>query len=246
MRQVSHLIAEGKREQALEMLNQAIEKDTNNASLYFGRGRLHSTMDHPEAAIKDFDRALSLTNFARIHHERGVAEFKLGRFREAIADFDRLLKMLPQQEPEYWQRGIAYYYAGEYERGRKQFELHQTVNPYDVENAVWHYLCVARLEGVEKARAALIPIATERDPRVPMKEIFALYAGKTKPEDVLAATKARSELFYAHLYVGLYYETQKDLAKAREHIDKAANEFYMNNFMGDVARIEAKLLNKAQ
>ena len=243
MRKVSRLITEGKRDEAMEMLNQAIDKNPKDANLYFGRGRLQSTMDHPDLAIKDFDRALSLTNFARIYHERGVAQFKLGRFNQAIADFDRMLKMLPEQEPEYWQRGIAYYYAGEYERGRKQFELHQTVNPYDVENAVWHYLCVARLQGADKARVSLIPI--ERDPRVPMKEIHALYAGKAKPEDVLAAAKARHELFYAHLYLGLYYETEKDIAEAREHIEKAAKDFYMNNFMGDVARIEAKLLSKA-
>ena len=26
-----------------------------------------------------------------------------------------------------------------------QFELHQRVNPQDVENAVWHYLCKVKL-----------------------------------------------------------------------------------------------------
>lgn len=240
MREVARNIREGRRDEALAMLSKAIEKDAGDANLYFGRGRLHATMEHYEDAIKDFDRALNITNVARIHQERGVAQFKLGHFKEAIADFDRFLKMDPAQEPQHWQRGIAYYYAGEYERGRKQFELHQTVNPYDVENAVWHYLCVAHLEGLEKAKASLIPI--ERDARVPMKEIFALYAGKAKPEDVLAAAKSRGELFYAHLYLGLYYEAQKDRAKAREHINKAAGEFYTNHFMGDVARLEAKLL----
>src|SRR6266853_660464 len=58
----------------------------------------------------------------------------------------------------------------------RQFELHQTVNDNDVENAVWHYLCVARLAGVEKAHASLIRI--QRDSRVPMMAVYALFGGK--------------------------------------------------------------------
>jgi lipoprotein NlpI len=161
-----------------------------------------------------------------------------------VADFDRFVQILPEQEPQHWQRGIALYYAGEYDRGRKQFESHQKVNTNDVENAVWHFICVARSQGVDKAKAALIPI--EGDRRVPMKEIHALFAGKAKAADVLAAADDRGELFYAHLYLGLYYDAHGDKAKTREHIDKAANEFAMNHYMGDVARVHAALLKKAQ
>src|SRR5438105_1745593 len=82
----------------------------------------------------------------------------------------------------------------------------------DVENAAWHFLCVARLSGLAKARASLLPITN--DSRVPMMQIYALFAGKAKPDDVLAAAKAgtptaaqlRRQLFYANLYLGLYYE----------------------------------------
>ena len=245
MRQISRKISEGKREEAMGMLNKAVQEEPREVKWLLARGRLHSTMDQNEKAIADFDKGLTLsTNTPRLHHERGVANFKLCRIKEAVADFDRFIKMVPQQEPEHWQRGIALYYAGEYERGRKQFELHQKVNPYDVENAVWHFLCVARGQGIEKAKASLIQI--ERDARVPMKEIFALFAGKGKPEDVLAAARHRDEVFYAHLYLGLYHEAHGNQAKAREHIDKAAGEYAMNHYMGDVARIHAKLLAKAQ
>mgnify|MGYP000446850332 CR=1 FL=1 len=41
------------------------------------------------------------------------------------------------------------------EEGRKLFELHRSVNPQDVENAAWHFLCAARVDGLEKARAQL-------------------------------------------------------------------------------------------
>jgi lipoprotein NlpI len=247
MRQISKKIMEGKREEALAMLDKAVADEPKELKWLLARGRLENTMNQPEKAIADFTRALNIdTNNARVYHERGTAYFKLGRIKESIADWDRFVQILPDQEPQHWQRGIALYYAGEYERARKQFELHQKVNPYDVENAVWHFLCVARQQGIEKAKVALIPIQVDRDPRIPMKEVFALYAGKAKPEDVLAAAKDRGEKFFAHLYLGLYYEANGDKAKTREHIDKAANEFSMNHYMGDVARVHAALLKKAQ
>jgi lipoprotein NlpI len=243
MRQISRKIMEGKRDEAMAMLNKAVADEPKEARWLLNRGRLQSTMGENEKAIEDFNAAAKIEpDNPRIYHERGVVHFRLAHIKESVADFDRFVQILPAQEPEHWQRGISLYYAGEYERGRKQFELHQKANPYDVENAVWHFICVARGQGIEKAKASLIQI--ERDPRVPMKEIFALFAGKGKPEDVVSAAKQRGELFYAHLYLGLYYEAHGNEQKAREHIDKAANDFYMNHYMGDVARVHAKLLKK--
>ncbi len=121
------------------------------------------------------------------------------------------------------------------------------MNPNDVENAVWHFLCVARASGMEKARAALIPI--QGDARVPMMEVHALFAGKLKPEDVLKAAgdggpvtpQGNRQLFYAHLYLGLYFEVLGDDKQAREHITKAAGEFQTGDYMGDVARVHRQL-----
>src|SRR5437773_2721569 len=139
------------------------------------------------------------------YNRRGAEQFKLGHIQQSLADFDRAIQLDPAQAPYHWQRGITLYYAGRYEDGRKQFELHQTVNGNDVENAAWRYLCMARAGTVESARASLLPI--EHDSRVPMMQIYALYRGKATVDDVLAAAAgAREGLFYAHLYIGLYYE----------------------------------------
>ncbi|NNC88046.1 MAG: hypothetical protein HKN82_06240, partial [Akkermansiaceae bacterium] len=146
--------------------------------------------------------------------QRGIEHFFAGRMKEAVADWDRVIAMMPAQGPRHWQRGLALYYLGEYDKGIAQFESHQTVNRNDVENAAWHFLCVARAPGgsVAKAREKLIPI--KGDPRVPMREIHALFAGTGTPEAVLAAARAgdppaavlRNNLCYAHLYLGLYHE----------------------------------------
>src|SRR4029078_11454263 len=119
---------------------------------------------------------------------RGRENFRAGKISESVADFDKFVQLRPKSEAEQWERGISYYYAGQFAKGAKQFEDYQTFHNQDVENSVWRYLCVAPEEGVEKAQATLLPISDDR--RVPMMQIYELYRGKLKPDDVLAAAKA--------------------------------------------------------
>jgi lipoprotein NlpI len=234
---------------ALELANKAVEAAPANAQCYFVRGRIYVSQAEHVKAIDDFDHAVKLEpRGGELYQLRGCEHFKLGHISESIADFDKFLQFVPKQAPHHWQRGISLYYAGRYDDGRKQFELHQTVNPADVENAVWHFLCVARLDGPEKARASLIPIQGDR--RVPMSQIYELFGGKATPEEVFAAAKAAGgsktsdPLFYANLYVGLYYEALGDGKRAAEYINKAAQDFPAEHYMGDVARVHAALLKK--
>ena len=177
--------------------------------------------------------------------QQGQRLFFEAKIDESIAAFDKLIELQPDAKPHLWQRGLALYYAGKFQEGREQFETHQTVNTADVENAAWHFLCVARLEGVEGARQHFIPI--EGDSRVPMKEVHQLFAGKATPEEVLKAAEAgdeaerRNQLCYAHLYLGLYFEAMKDNAKAREHLLKAARDYRMDHYMGETARVHLKV-----
>jgi len=179
---------------------------------------------------------------------RGTEHFFAGRINEALADWDRVIALVPRQGPYHWQRGIALYYAGQYELGVAQFESHQSVNRHDVENAVWHILCLVRTKdgSVDAARKKLIPIAG--DTRVPMKEVHQLFAGTTKPDAVLAAAKAgaegeelRNQLCYAHLYLALYFEALGEGEKSAAHIRKAAVDYKMDHYMGKVAQLHHKL-----
>jgi len=240
--------ANGKRDEAVALVTQAIAVEPKNPRAYFIRARFHEENREPVKAVADYDEAIKLDpRLADAWQRRGSEHFKLGHIKESIADFDKFLELMPQQSPYHWQRGISYYYAGRFEDGRKQFESHQTVNSNDVENAVWHFLCVARSAGVEKARAALIPI--KGDGRVPMMEVHALFAGKIKPEVVLKAAgvdgpptlQLNRQLFYAHLYLGLYFEAIGDGKQAREHITKAAGQYRTDDYMGDVARVHEQL-----
>jgi lipoprotein NlpI len=198
-------------------------------------------------------RAIKLDPANAAAHDRlGDALLKLGKFDDAVAEFDRFLKLEPRFAPEHWRRGIALYYAGKFDEGRKQFDLHRTVNPEDVENSAWHYLCNARATSPAKARAELIPVS--KDARVPMKQVLELFAGKLKPQDVLDAAETagltgerlKEARFYAHLYVGLFYESEGDAAKAKEHLTTAVEKYKIGHSMWDVADAHLKMLKKKQ
>jgi lipoprotein NlpI len=234
---------------ALKSLDQAIAMDPKRFDAYFFKGRILALQRQSEAAIAAFTKVIEIDPKASTAYNlRGWERFKRGEIEKSIEDFNRYIALEPRQEPYHWQRGIALYYAGKFDEGRKQFEQHQTVNPNDVENGVWHFACVARSSGFEQARQSMLPISG--DSRVPMQEIYNLFAGKGTADDVLKATKQggpstrqlEDREFYAELYLGLYFEAKGDTAAAYEHIKKAATDFVADHYMGDVARVHFKRL----
>jgi lipoprotein NlpI len=188
----------------------------------------------------------------------GDISFAAGQMDACVAAYDKLIELQPSLEPKLWQRGLALYYANEFKKGVQQFETHQLVNTQDVENAVWHLLCAARISNVEEGRGKLIPISEDR--RVPMSQIYEMYAGRMTPEQVLAIanrTSPRVELdseqhrlqrYYAYLYIGLYHEMLKDKEASIEAMKKAAklNPLGKTNFMGQVARVHLQLRQAAK
>lgn len=203
--------------------------------------------DHDRAIVLLSDAIKREPKTAIAWYLRGRANFCAGNIPQSVADFDKYVELSPKSESQQWERGISYYYAGEYAKGAKQFELYQTFHDQDVENSVWRYLCVARDEGVEKAQANMLPI--ENDRRVPMMQIYDLYRGKLKPEDVFAAAKAgeptkenlNTRLFYANLYVGLWHEAAGRAEEAKKHLIEA-EQHKIGHYMWDVAHVHADRL----
>ena len=216
LKQAQQAADEGKRLDAVRFATAAIETDSKLAFAYYLRGREH---------------------------------FRLGKIGESVADFDQFVKLRPDLEPRQWERGLSYYYAGQFEKGAKQFELYQTYHDNDVENSVWRFACLARREGSEKARETILPILN--DPRVPMMPIYKLFRTKLSPVAVLQAARAgrptpeqlNNRLFYAHFYIGLFFEAEGEAEKARRHI-LASQEYKVGHYMWDVARHHASLFRK--
>jgi lipoprotein NlpI len=235
--------------EVIDLAGQAAKLDPKNPGFPYAAGTAHAALRQHDAAAKAFTTVLELEpKAAAAYDRRGDAHLKAGKFAEAVADFDKYLVANPKAAPDHWRRGIALYYAGRFKDGVAQFDLHRKVNPEDVENSAWHYLCNARANTPKQARADLIPVT--KDARVPMAQVLELFAGKLKPEDVLAAaekaklagddlTEAR---FYANLYVALFYESEGDAKKCLEHMAAAAEKYKIGHYMWDVADVHLKLL----
>lgn len=175
-------------------------------------------------------------------NRRGMTRFFLGDIKGSLADFDAYLQVLPREKPGHWQRGIALYYAGDFAEGARQFEGYQTVDSNDVENAVWHFLCNAAREGIPEARKKILPIG--RDRRVPLMEVYSLFKDEIKEEDVLKAVARVPEgpqrdlaKFYAHLYLALWRETNRDKEGTLKHLKDATGPYRHFEYMGEVARV---------
>lgn len=176
---------------------------------------------------------------------RGSLYFRTGRIQESLSDFDTAIEKSPELLPYLWQRGISQYYAGEYKKGAEQFVVHRTVNPNDVENAFWHFLCVAKTEGIEKASREVL--LAGKDGREPLMQVQQLIQGKLPEEAVAEVTEKgpRSTKFYGYLYLGLYADATGDRAKAKQYLEKCLKVDYPG-YMYDVAKVHLQLLNEKQ
>jgi lipoprotein NlpI len=178
--------------------------------------------------------------------ELAESEFAAGRIDESIAVFDRLAALVPSVAPTLWQRGIALYIAGRYSECAAQFASFYAEDSHDLENAAWHFLCVARAQSIDRARAGRLEAGP--DPRILRQQIYEMLGGQRTPEQLLELSGRSVALvqFYGHLYVGLYLDASGNRTAAIEHLVAAADPRYdgYGGFMNLVAKVYSERLKK--
>merc|ERR1719171_3448834 len=103
--------------------------------------------------------------------------FSAGKVEESIDFFDAAIDAKPESKPYLWQRGLSLYYADRFEEGAEQFKTDVAVNPNDTEESLWNLLCVARMEGLDKARKNILKVGFDRRPV--MRAAQTVYSGET-------------------------------------------------------------------
>ena len=185
---------------------------------------------------------------------RGDAFFFLGKFDEAVADYDQMVKLDDSQANSHWRRGIALFYAGKFKEAAAQFESYHSFDQVDRENGIWRYLSQYKAHGRDKAREGLLKY--EKDDREPFPAVYKLFAGTMKPEEILERIEAaeiskderEKRLFYAQLYIGLNHAVEGDAVAAQRHLRLATlNKWgpaagYGPNYMWHVGRLHEQLL----
>jgi hypothetical protein len=91
------------------------------------------------------------------------------------------------------------------------------------------------------ARDGLLPV--RNDPRPVMRWVYQLFAGACGAEQVVAQGRDAGgrERFYSDLYVGLYFEAERDRDRARQYITRAAEMQVIEDYMGWVAIVHQRL-----
>lgn len=250
LRRAIELYRKGEVDEAFALANEAVSKAPMDPTAYFIRASVYESKQQYDLALADYNRVVQASpEQPLVYNRRGALYFKLGRFDDSIADFDREIELDPRRELNHWQRGLSYYYAGRYEDGAQQFELaFKTENPNDYENGIWHFLCRARLDGVQKARESILDI--EGDERIPMREIYDLYRGRGTADDVMQAAERgypnaaelNNRLFYALLYVALFDDVSGHTQTALQYTERAVSNFQVSHYMWDVARVHLETL----
>jgi len=241
----------GKANEAVKLMNEAVESSPSDISVRLSRASLYAQLRQYKNALFDYDAIIKVQpKSATLFRVRGGVRFKAGDIQGSIEDFNRCIKINPGIERELWERGISYYYVGEYSKGSAQFKAYQTYSAVDVENIVWRYLCQAKAESPQAARRDMMPLEGP-DRRVPMIQIYNLFRGAGSVEEVLDAVKKGDpndkelgkRLFYAHLYLGIFYEANSDNPRALKHL-REAHRHKIDNYMWDVVHVHLGRLAK--
>ncbi|CAM9719444.1 unnamed protein product [Scytosiphon promiscuus] len=187
---------------------------------------------------------------------RGMDRFRRSDVRGSVSDFDKAIRLQPSLAPYMWQRGLSLYYADQFEEGSKQFRKDVALNPNDTEEAIWAFLCEARMPsvGFATAQQRLLKISNERRPY--MRAAYSLFKGDSTESDLakqmeVASAKndarAGAAYFYANLYLGLYAEAKGDdimTSAPVSHMSAAVRSSYAKStgdYMGDVARVHQRV-----
>lgn len=204
-----------------------------------------------ERAVQEADALLSIYPDDPVAWRfAGDLYLRSGQIAKSIIQFERYIATVPEHQAELWQYGIALALAGKYDAGRKLFELHRTVNPHDVENALWHFYCVAKASTAEQARAIVLPAPGDR--RVPMEQLLWLYRGVSQEAAVRAevdklppdSQQRASAAFYADLYLAMHADALGNRQQALE-LAARASAVPEVNYMTDVGRVYHTVLREA-
>lgn len=217
-------------------LNQKAEQLIRIAAEALNMGSIEITLE------KCIEVSALMPDNARVQQRAAELLYLSGHPKDSIQRFDRANELNPKGEAHNWQRGIALATVGDFKRGAEQFKLHREVNPDDVENSAWYYLCVAKSEGLDAAKKSVIPSRGDR--RQPMMNILNMLREEETPEQVMAAAEKvgpaeeqrKMAQFYADLYIALYHDSADRKEEAVKYL-KRSLEYGINGYMADTARV---------
>ena len=149
------LAALGRKAEALEAFDRAIEIDPRYAEAHAGRGEALAALDREAEALEAFDRAIEIDpRYAEAHAGRGEALAALDREAEALEAFDRAIEIDGRYAPAYFGRGMALHWMDRSAEALEAFDRAIEIDPRYAEAHAGRGEALAALDREAEAHAA--------------------------------------------------------------------------------------------
>src|SRR5262245_14675704 len=89
--------------EAIQLAGKAMVADPKDARPLLLRAHAYNGVHDFAKAVADYNAALQINPQTTLAYQRrGEAQFRLGHFKESIADFDKFIELMPEQGPQHW------------------------------------------------------------------------------------------------------------------------------------------------
>jgi tetratricopeptide (TPR) repeat protein len=120
---------QGQHLDAIDLFDQLIERDPDNASYYNNRGLLYFQLGEYIYALDDYDCAIALTPLlSQVYNNRANCHAALGNLDEAVADYDAALDLNPADINAWINQGITFRDLDLYKRAIENFDIALQLN----------------------------------------------------------------------------------------------------------------------
>jgi tetratricopeptide (TPR) repeat protein len=199
---------------AITTFTKGIDKFPRDARFYRHRGHRYITVRNFDAAISDFEQAVSLVSGTKDEIEPDGAPNAAGVPRSTL------------QFNIWYHLGLAYYLKGDFANAKRAYEECLKVSDNDdsiTATTDWQWMTLMRMGDKAGAAKVLERITPKMDilENGSYHRRLLMYKGLEKPEALLDTTNADDLTIATQGYgVGNYYRVMGDQAKAKEIFDR--------------------------
>ena len=125
------LSALGRKEEAIDNYNKAIETNQDFKDAYYNKGIVLRELGRKEEAIDNYNKAIEIDpNYAKAHLNKGIVVLTLGKYEDAIACFDKAIRIERQYSDAYINKGTALLYLNRKEEALACFDKAIEIEPH--------------------------------------------------------------------------------------------------------------------
>lgn len=225
------LLKNGRFDEAITLLDKAIESDKKNVGAYYLRGLAKMLSLRLRQAIPDFDKVIELAPNAagieQVYNNRGQLHYLSGNQEKALADFNKSISINPKYAAAYTGRGNVLSNKGELEKALADYDKAVELDSKSVAGYVGLASVYFEKGDLDNTLIALEK-ALELDPNSPgswlrrgialgLKGFWAL--GVNNIEKAIKGNAESSSIYYGNINVTLgeldkYITTNSKNAKA--------------------------------